>query len=169
VIEQGYTFEGAEASVDLMIRRTFEDYVPAFTVGSYQVYNTDLSPTTERTMRWREGNAGNYQSPARNVATCKAVVAVTISPSIDCFRREETCDLEEAEGQILEVAKGNGPVDALARALNRALMPSFPTLQQVDLTDYKVRILDADHATAANVRVMVDFRYDRLMCGKPTS
>ena len=159
--QKGYTFEGAEASVDLMIRRTFEEYVPAFTVESYQVYNTDLSPTTERTQRWRQGDAGNYQSASRKLATCKAVVAVTISPTIDCFRREESCDLDDEE-VILEVAKGNGPVDALARALNRALMPSFPTLKQVDLTDYKVRILDADHATAANVRVMVDFRYNKL-------
>lgn len=165
--QKGYTFEGAEASVDLMIRRTFEEYLPAFTVESYQVYNTDLSPTTERTMRWRQGEAGNYQSPSRKLATCKAVVAVTISPTIDCYRREESCDVLDDEEVILEVAKGNGPVDALARALNRALMPSFPTLKQVDLTDYKVRILDADHATAANVRVMVDFRYTSQQAAPP--
>jgi hypothetical protein len=39
---------------------------------------------------------------------------------------------------ILEVSKGNGPVDALARALNRALVPSFPSLEHVELSDYKV-------------------------------
>jgi len=160
--QKGYTFEGAEASVDLMIRRTFEEYVPAFSVQSYQVYNTDLSPTSARSARWRDGNAGNYKSSDRNSANCKAVVALTISPSIDCYRREEMCDLEDENEVILEVAKGNGPVDALARALNRALMPSFPTLTQVGLVDYKVRILDADHATAANVRVMIDFRYNQL-------
>jgi len=160
--QKGYTFEGAEASVDLMIRRTFEEYVPAFSVQSYQVYNTDLSPTSARSARWRDGNAGNYKSSDRNSANCKAVVALTISPSIDCYRREEMCDLEDENEVILEVAKGNGPVDALARALNRALMPSFPTLTQVGLVDYKVRILDADHATAANVRVMIEFRYNQL-------
>jgi len=159
--KKGYTFEGAEASVDLMIRRTFENYVPAFMVQSYQVYNTDLTPTSERTTRWREGSAGNYQSSARKSASCKAVVAVTISPEIECYRREEMCGFE-GDDVILEVAKGNGPVDALARALNRALMPSFPTLQHVELSDYKVRILDADQATAANVRVMIDFRYSLM-------
>ena len=35
--QKGYTFEGAEASVDLMIRRSMADYVPAFVVESYQV------------------------------------------------------------------------------------------------------------------------------------
>lgn len=35
--QKGYTFEGAEASVDLMIRRSMADYVPAFVVQSYQV------------------------------------------------------------------------------------------------------------------------------------
>ena len=36
------------------------------------------------------------------------------------------------------MAEGNGPVDALAKALFRALLPSFPSLQSVVLSDYKV-------------------------------
>ena len=131
-----------------------------------QVYNTDLSPTRARVARWRSGKAGNYQSSERRSASCKAVVALTIAPSIDCYRRQELCSLDDDDDDdadvILEVAKGNGPVDALARALNRALVPSFPTLKDVSLTDYKVRILDADRATAASVRVMVDFRYTQM-------
>ena len=131
-----------------------------------QVYNTDLSPTRARVARWRSGKAGNYQSSERRSASCKAVVALTIAPSIDCYRPQELCSLDADDDDdadvILEVAKGNGPVDALARALNRALVPSFPTLKDVSLTDYKVRILDADRATAASVRVMVDFRYTHM-------
>ncbi|EKX44339.1 hypothetical protein GUITHDRAFT_72331, partial [Guillardia theta CCMP2712] len=42
---KGYTFEGAEASVDLMIRRSLPEYRPAFTVVEYQVYNYDIEPT----------------------------------------------------------------------------------------------------------------------------
>ena len=42
-----------------------------------------------------------------------------------------------------EVAEGDGPVNALDKALRRALVKSFPRLQKVVLTDYKVRIIDA--------------------------
>lgn len=58
----------------------------------------------------------------------------------------------------LEVADGNGPVDALANALMRALLPTHPYLEAVELVDYKVRILDPKSATGAAPRVMVEFR-----------
>jgi len=54
-----------------------------------------------------------------------------------------------------EVSEGNGPVNALDRALRKALVPSFPQLECVNLTDYKVRILDGHAATAAQVRVLI--------------
>lgn len=38
----------------------------------------------------------------------------------------------------LEVARGNGPVDALAKALKKALLPTYPGLVQLELRDYKV-------------------------------
>ena len=58
----------------------------------------------------------------------------------------------------LEVSDGNGPVDALACALKRALVPAHPYLQNVELSDYKVRILDPESATGAATRVMIEFR-----------
>jgi 2-isopropylmalate synthase len=58
----------------------------------------------------------------------------------------------------LEVADGNGPVDALANALRRALLPSHPYLKAVELVDYKVRILDPLSATGAATRVMIEFK-----------
>ena len=58
----------------------------------------------------------------------------------------------------MEVCDGNGPVDALAGALKRALVPSHPTLNEIELIDYKVRILDPESATAAATRVMIEFR-----------
>lgn len=58
----------------------------------------------------------------------------------------------------MEVADGNGPVDALANALMRCLLPSHPYLKNVELIDYKVRILDPLSATAAATRVMIEFR-----------
>lgn len=58
----------------------------------------------------------------------------------------------------LEVSDGNGPVDALACALKRALSPTHPYLKNVELVDYKVRILDPESATGAATRVMIEFR-----------
>jgi 2-isopropylmalate synthase len=56
------------------------------------------------------------------------------------------------------VAEGNGPVNAMDRALRKALLPHYPQLADVHLTDYKVRILDSDAATAATTRVIIDTR-----------
>jgi len=57
----------------------------------------------------------------------------------------------------LEVSDGNGPVDALSGALKRALIPSYPSIKDVELVDYKVRILDPQSATAAATRVVSFF------------
>jgi 2-isopropylmalate synthase len=53
------------------------------------------------------------------------------------------------------VAEGDGPVNALDGALRRGLSQFFPTLREVSLTDYKVRILDTGTGTAARTRVLI--------------
>jgi 2-isopropylmalate synthase len=53
------------------------------------------------------------------------------------------------------VAEGDGPVNALDGALRRALANFFPKLQAIQLTDYKVRILDGVAGTAARTRVLI--------------
>ncbi len=63
------------------------------------------------------------------------------------------------EGE-LEVtgANGNGPVDALNKALRKAIGRFYPILNTVTLSDYKVRILDGkESATAATTRVIIEF------------
>ncbi len=63
------------------------------------------------------------------------------------------------DGEIKEAtSEGRGPVHALDCALRRALSDSFECLNEVHLTDYKVRVLDADKATAAKVRVLIRTR-----------
>ncbi|HUV25698.1 MAG TPA: alpha-isopropylmalate synthase regulatory domain-containing protein, partial [Methanomassiliicoccales archaeon] len=52
-------------------------------------------------------------------------------------------------------ADGNGPVNALDRALRKALERFYPVLKEVRLMDYKVRVIDAKDATAAKVRVLI--------------
>ena len=53
------------------------------------------------------------------------------------------------------VDEGDGPVNALDKALRKALLPHFPQIAQVRLEDYKVRIIDSGSGTAAKTRVLV--------------
>jgi 2-isopropylmalate synthase len=55
----------------------------------------------------------------------------------------------------LEVAEGDGPVNALDSALRAALAKFYPQVKKVKLTDYKVRILDSTTGTAAKTRVLM--------------
>jgi len=53
------------------------------------------------------------------------------------------------------VAEGDGPVNALDAALRKALRPFYPWIDDVRLTDYKVRIVDGGRGTAARTRVLI--------------
>lgn len=53
-------------------------------------------------------------------------------------------------------AFGDGPINALDGALRKAIESNFPEIQDVKLTDYKVRVLDSEEGTAAKVRVIVE-------------
>ena len=76
--------------------------------------------------------------------------------------KDETC-LTEATVKVsvdgkteLTVAEGDGPVDALNNALRAALTPFYPSIRDVTLTDFQVRILDPETATAAKTRVWIE-------------
>ena len=56
------------------------------------------------------------------------------------------------------VSDGHGPVDAMANALVRALKPHYPNVAHIRLIDYKVRVINPREATAARVRVTIEFR-----------
>jgi len=61
------------------------------------------------------------------------------------------------EGQrYIRTAEGNGPVNALDRALRMAITDLHPHLADIELTDYKVRILDSHDGTGAITRVLLD-------------
>ena len=69
---------------------------------------------------------------------------------------EATVKVKVGEHIYHEVAEGNGPVNAMDKALRKAILQYYPSLEQVNLTDYKVRILDSNSATGATVRVLID-------------
>jgi 2-isopropylmalate synthase len=58
--------------------------------------------------------------------------------------------------RYLRTAEGNGPVNALDEALRGAIIDRHPHLAEIELTNYKVRILDEHHGTGAVTRVLLD-------------
>jgi 2-isopropylmalate synthase len=63
------------------------------------------------------------------------------------------------------VSEGDGPVNALDAALRKALVPYFPRLEEMQLADYKVRVVNAKAGTAARVRVVIESRDHRDVWG----
>ena len=69
---------------------------------------------------------------------------------------EATIKVEVDGERYVRVAEGNGPVNALDRALRGAIADRYPHLAEIELTNYKVRILDEAHGTGAVTRVLLD-------------
>jgi 2-isopropylmalate synthase len=68
---------------------------------------------------------------------------------------EATVKVRVGDEVMHTAAEGNGPVNALDRAIRKALVPFYPGLSRVKLTDYKVRILNEQAGTEATVRVLI--------------
>lgn len=93
-------------------------------------------------------------------------------PTFDLHSFRVAVESSEKEGIVTEatvklavngrddhtVAEGDGPVNALDNALRKALEKFYPTLHDMSLTDYKVRVIDAAAGTAAKVRVLIESR-----------
>jgi 2-isopropylmalate synthase len=69
---------------------------------------------------------------------------------------EATIKLLVKGQRVISTAEGNGPVNALDRALRQAIESHYPELKEIHLSNYKVRILDEHRATAATTRVLID-------------
>ena len=115
---QGFSYEAAEASVALLVRRLSPGYQPLFALLDY------------RGMVSRHGE--------RQAA-------------------EATIKLSVQGREVHMVAEGNGPVNAFDTALRKALHPFFPQVDQIQLADYKVRILNSNSGTGAITRVLIDW------------
>ena len=69
---------------------------------------------------------------------------------------EATVKLRVGDSIAHTVSEGDGPVNALDGALRKALEPHFPRLTEMELEDYKVRVINARAGTAARVRVVIE-------------
>jgi 2-isopropylmalate synthase len=116
---EGWQFEGADASFELLVRQELGKYKPLFKIEAYRVVS---------------------EHPSGGALACShAWVKVWV------------------EGQHeIAAAEGDGPVHALDGALRRGLKHFYPELEQVRLSDYKVRVIDGKDATAAKVRVLIE-------------
>ncbi|HYZ87110.1 MAG TPA: citramalate synthase [Bryobacteraceae bacterium] len=68
-----------------------------------------------------------------------------------------TVTLKAQDGIHSATASGHGPVNALDLCLRQCLATLYPSIQNVRLTDYKVRVLDSKKGTAAKVRVLIEW------------
>jgi 2-isopropylmalate synthase len=115
---QGYQFEAADGSFDLLIRKETGEYEPLFRLESWRAIvekREDGRVETEATIKiWVDGE------------------------------------------RYVRTAEGNGPVHALDRALREAIGERYPHLRDIQLVNFKVRILDERKGTAAVTRVLLD-------------
>jgi 2-isopropylmalate synthase len=74
----------------------------------------------------------------------------------DGIRAQATVKLQVGDEVMHTAAEGDGPVNALDRAVRKALLPHYPALALVHLVDYKVRIVDQHLGTAARPRVIIE-------------
>jgi 2-isopropylmalate synthase len=114
---QGYEFEGAEASFELLVKEAMGLYKPPFEVEGFRVFIDKID----------------------NRIFCEGTVKITVDGVLEHTASE-----------------GDGPVDALDKALRKALSKFFPQLSQIKLTDYKVRVLEGSQGTASIVRVLIE-------------
>lgn len=69
---------------------------------------------------------------------------------------EATIRLNVGGNEVHTAALGDGPVNALDKALRKALTRFYPSLKDMELVDYKVRVLSGEYGTGAKVRVLVE-------------
>jgi 2-isopropylmalate synthase len=69
---------------------------------------------------------------------------------------EATVTVTVGDRRVVQTGQGNGPVNALDQALRAALRATYPRIDQLRLTDYRVRVLDSSDGTGARVRVLME-------------
>jgi 2-isopropylmalate synthase len=131
---EGYHFEVADASLELLLRRATGWEPDYFEVESFRVI-TDHSDPRNLQVGWSPSTGPSQRGPA--------TVEATVKVHLDGRR-------------VIETAEGNGPVNALDSALRQAIGPAFPELSRIHLTDYRVRVLDTGRGTGAVTRVLID-------------
>jgi 2-isopropylmalate synthase len=113
-------------------------------------YHYEAAPASFELLLRRE--AGSYES-LFELESFKVLVEKRADGAVET---EATIKVKLDGERYVRVAEGNGPVNALDSALRGAIADRYPHLADVELTNYKVRILDESHGTGAITRVLLD-------------
>ena len=97
-------------------------------------------------------HAQHYQSPF----SIRDLMVQSIRRTGETQKSLATAKVQVDGAETLTAAEASGPVAAIDQALRQALKPFYPVLEDVRLTDYKVRILDPESATSATTRVWLE-------------
>ncbi len=116
---QGFQYEGAEASFELLMRRAMGTKANYFKLIGFRAINSKR----------------NMEEPPETEATIR---------------------LEVGGREVHTASMGEGPVNALDKAMRKALTRFYPCLEEIELIDYKVRVLTGQHGTGAKVRVLIE-------------
>ncbi len=138
---EGFVFEAADASLELLMRRACGWEQDFFAVEAYRV--------------------SSYHRQGLRAVGDPLDDGTVVEPVLD-LSTEATVKLWVGEDRLPAVGEGNGPVNALDAALRAALNGRYPALDRIHLTDFKVRVLDGATTpglsdTGSVVRVLVDF------------
>jgi len=110
-----------------------------------------------------EGAEGSFELLMRKVFGRRQELFHRCGFRIICERRDDGTMLSEAtikvrlgDREVHTAAEGHGPVGAIDNALHKALSEFYPDINDIVLTDYKVRVLDSADGTASDVRVLIE-------------
>ncbi len=115
---QGFQFEAADGSFELLMHKQSGGYEPLFRLESWRVL---------------------VEKRADGQVETEATIKIWID-----------------DQQFIRTAMGNGPVHALDQALREAIAEIHPHLRDIELVNFKVRILDERKGTGAITRVLID-------------
>lgn len=115
---KGYSFETADASLEILLKKRLGDWEPLFRLESFRVI-------------------------AEKREDGRVMTEATIKVHVGGHR-------------YLATAEGNGPVNALDKALRSAIQRYYPALEQIELADFKVRVLEDNKGTGAITRVFIE-------------
>lgn len=115
---EGYQYEGAESSFELVVRKVLGKYHQFFNLREFKV--------------------------------------IINEPSLEGINSSAMIKIKVDGQDEITAAEGDGPVNALDKAVRKALERFYPQIKKMKLTDYKVRVLDSSSATAAKVRVLIE-------------
>jgi 2-isopropylmalate synthase len=136
---RGFQFEAADGSFELLMRREAGAYQPLFQLESWRVI---------------------VEKRADGQVATEATIKIWI-PDRGAPEQLEEDEADEGDGtargrRYVRIAEGNGPVNALDKALREAIGEIYPHLRDIELVNFKVRILDEDKGTGAVTRVLID-------------